>query len=155
MPSQDPDICTPIDGSQATTSEPLVTHNALCDLHDSDVDDICLSVVIGRRNGALVTTVRFPTGDQIKAQAGDPDLGFSEADTCLHDIAHTLLTARLGLDRSPVLERVVDLRPLTQEAVDLEEAAIFAIQAFCASLRGEDHRPHIANIRTALDRLEA
>lgn len=131
-----------------------VTHHAVCLGPDPEHRDVLLSIAVGHRDdGALVTSVRFASGDLLTAEAGDPDLGFTEADTCLHDVAHTLLACRLGLGRSPVLERVVNLRPLTQESVDLEEAAVFAIQAFCSSLRSEDPGPAIRNALVSLNRL--
>lgn len=120
--------------------------------HD-EIVDVALTVTVGyRADGSLYGVVQFPEGPQITSQAGDPDLGFNEPDTVLHDVAHTLLVTRLGLDRSPVLERVVELRPLSQRDVDLEEAATFALQAFAAALRGEDPAPAIANVRSAIDR---
>lgn len=130
------------------------THHVVCDVEPQS--DVLLSVNIGHRtNGSLVASVRFASGDLLTAEAGDPDLGFTEADTVLHDVAHTLLACRLGLGRSPVLERVVNLRPLTQEQVDLEEAAVFAIQAWCLSLRNEDPGPAIRNALVSLNRLIA
>jgi hypothetical protein len=128
--------------------------NRVC-LDLGDQVDVCLTITVGHReDGSLSTTVHFASGEALHADAGSPDLGFDEQDTVLHDVAHTILACRLGLDRSPVLERVVDLRPLSQEEVDLEEAAAFAIQAFCAALQGRDYLPAIANVRVALDRLE-
>lgn len=113
-----------------------------------------LGVTVGRRpDGALEAVVRFPDGSRLVADSKDPDLGFTEAQNVLHDVAHTLLAAHLGLDRSPVLERVVDLRPLTQREVDLEEATVFALQAWCAALRGEDPSAAVLNALTALERL--
>ena len=113
----------------------------------------CLTVTVGHReDGSLLTVVRFASGERLEATAGNPDLGVGEAHEVVHDAAHTVLACLLGLDRSPVLERVVDLRPLSQADVDLEEAATFALQAWCASLRGEDPTPHVANVRTAIDR---
>lgn len=128
-------------------------HHEACVAHTEPQVDLCLSIAVGHRaDGSLVTTVRFASGERLVAEAGNPDLGFDEADTVLHDVAHTLLSCRLGLDRSPVLERVVDLRPLTQRDVDLEEAAAFALQAWCAALQGRDPEPAIQNVRTAIDR---
>lgn len=150
-----PDGYTPVidfrdEPQPAPTTE---THHKVCVTFE-DLADVCLTIVVGRRaDGALSTSVQFPTGEKLQAKDGEPDLGFCEPDTVLHDVAHTLLAARLGLDRSPVLERVVDLAPLTQEQVDLEEAATFALQAWCAALRGEDPRPAIANVRASLERL--
>lgn len=115
--------------------------------------DTCLSISVGHDDtGALVTEVRFPYGRSIVARAGDPDVGLDETHTVLHDVAHALLSAAIGL-RSPVLERVTEARSLSQRDVDLEEAAAFAIQAWCISLRGEDPTPALDNVRTALDRL--
>lgn len=130
------------------------THHRICLTPDEDTVDTCLAVLVGHRaDGSLVTTVHFASGERLTADAGDPDLGFTEPHTVLHDAAHTILACLLGLDRSPVLERVVNLRPLSQRDVDLEEAAAFAIQAWCMALRGEDPAPALANVRTALDRL--
>lgn len=122
----------------------------------SDLTDICLTITVGHRpDGTLASVVRFPVTDEtITACADDPPLGLDAADNVLHDVAHTLLACRLGLRRSPVLERVLDLCSLSQRAVDLEEAANFAIQAWCAALDGRDHRAAVANVRTALERLE-
>lgn len=133
------------------------THHAVCAVPVipgfSSVD---LVITVGHReDGSLQSAVRFPTGDVLVAKAGDPDLGFTETDNVLHDVAHTLLAACAGLSRSPVLERVVDLRPLSQQDVDLEEAAVFALQAWCASLRGEDYLPAVRNLQVALGRLVA
>jgi hypothetical protein len=49
----------------------------------------------------------------------------------------------------------VNLRPLSQDHVDLEEIAAFAVQAFCAGVSGRDPRPALANVRASLDRIEA
>jgi hypothetical protein len=132
----------------------LATHHDVClAKSDADLVDSCLNITVGHRaDGTLVTTVRFASGEKLVAEAGDPDLGFSEPHTVLHDVTHSLLACLLGLDRSPVLERVVELRALSQVDVDIEEAATFAIQAFCHALRGEDPGAAIANVRTALDR---
>lgn len=127
--------------------------NRVC-LDIQDTVDVCLTITVGHRaDGSLLTTVHFPTGEKITADALDPDLGFTETENVLHDVGHTLLSARLGLDRSPVLERVVNLRPLTQRAVDLEESAVFAIQAWCCELTGRDPGPAIANALASLTRL--
>lgn len=127
-------------------------HDACTQVPCPEDTQTCLTIDIATRtDGSLVTTVRFPEGPTLVAEAGNPDLGFEEPDTCLHDVAHTLLAARLGL-RSPVLERVVELRPLSQDAVDLEEAAVFALQAWCLALRDEDAAPAIRNALTALRR---
>ena len=116
-------------------------------------DVVALNITVARKaDGSLHAVCSFPDGQTLSSQAGDPDLGFDEADTVLHDVAHTLLNARLGLDRSPVLERVVDLRPLSVEDVDVEEAATFALQAYVAKLQGRDAAPAIANVRSAIDR---
>jgi hypothetical protein len=129
------------------------------DHHEACVNGACsamtpvLQVEVGRRpSGELVTLVTFPGGETLVAEAGNPDVGLDEPHTCLHDVAHTLLAARLAL-RSPVLERVVDLRPLSQTDVDLEEAAVFALQAWCLSLEGQDPSAALQNVRTALGRL--
>lgn len=137
--------------------ETTIDHHTVCatPVEPHHVETL-LAVAIGRRpDGALEAVVRFPDGTRLVADAKDPDLGFSEPQNVLHDVAHTILAAHLGLDRSPVLERVVDLRPLTQREVDLEEAAVFAIQAWCAALRGEDERPAARNAQAALDRVLA
>lgn len=136
-----------------------IEHHTLCPIDQRPGPDVetCIAIEVGRRSdGTLVTAVRFATGDVITAEAGDPDVGLTEPHTVLHDAAHTILACLLGLDRSPVLERVADLRPLTQRDVDLEEAAAFALQAWCASLRGDesDVWAAVANVRTALDRLD-
>lgn len=135
-----------------TTPNP--DHHEFCiPVRPSEHVSTCLSIAVGyREDGSLLTIVHFPTGERIEAESGNPDLGFDEANTVLHDVAHTLLACLLGLDRSPVLERVVDLRPLSQRDVDLEEAASFALQAWCASLRGQDPEPFISNVRAALNR---
>jgi hypothetical protein len=136
----------------STTLRPNLTQDQLDALFVAT--ELLLGITVERHaDGSLHTTVRFPEGPELTSSANDPDLGFDEADTVLHDVAHTLLLGRLGL-RSPVLERVVDLRPLTQDAVDAEEAATFALQGFLAALRGDDATPHWANVRTALDRLQ-
>jgi hypothetical protein len=129
------------------------THHSRCWLPEEHVETV-LTIAVGRReDGTLSTVVQFPDGETIEASQGEPDIGLDECTTCLHDVAHTLLAARIGLDRSPVLERVVDLRPLSQEHVDLEEAATFAVHAWSLALRGEQYRPAIANVQTALARL--
>lgn len=131
-----------------------MSHHDLCVFKtgaEPEQTDTCLVISVGHRSdGSLITVVRFASGERLTADADSPDLGFSEPDTCLHDVAHTLLAARLGLDRSPVLERVVNLRPLSQRNVDLEEAATFAIQAFCAGIRGDDPGPAIQNALASL-----
>lgn len=130
------------------------THHQVC-LSFENLADVCLTIVVGHRHdGALSTSVHFPTGERLQAHAGSPDLGMTEPETVLHDVAHTLLACHLGL-RSPVLERVVNLRPLSQLHVDLEEAATFALQAWCAAIRGENHRPAVDNACASLDRLDA
>lgn len=129
-------------------------HTGRVCLDIEDQVDVCLTVTVGHRaDGSLHTVVHFPTGEKLSADASDPDLGFDEADNVLHDVGHTLLACRLGLDRSPVLERVVELRPLSQRDVDLEEAGIFTIQAWCAALQGRDPGPAIANALASLNRL--
>lgn len=99
-----------------------------------------------------VGTTVWADGQRVSTPA-PTDLGLSDACNILHDAAHALLAAHAGLEGSPVLERVAGVRSLSQEQVDLEEAATFALQAWCAALRGEDHQPHIANVRAALERL--
>lgn len=138
----------------ATGPEPE-EHHRVCLVPDPDLVDTCLTIIVGHRaDGSLVTTVHFASGERLTAEAGDPDLGFDEADNVLHDVAHTLLACRTGLDRSPVLERVVEIRSLSQRDVDLEEFAAFALQAWCATLQGRDPGPAIANARASLDRLD-
>ncbi len=111
----------------------------------------CIQVTVGHRDdGSLVTLVRFASGEQLLAEAGNPDIGLEEGDTVLHDVVHTLLACGIGLDRSPVLERVVDIIPLAQDLVDLEEAAAFAIQALCIATRGDDPANAVSNARKAL-----
>jgi len=131
-------------------------HHEFCvPVYHTEHVSTCLTINVGHRaDGSLLTVVRFASGERLEAEAGNPDLGVGEAHEVVHDAAHTILACLLGLDRSPVLERVVDLAPLSQRDVDLEEAATFALQAWCASLRNEDPAGFIANIRTALDRLE-
>lgn len=121
-----------------------------------DLTDVCLTITVGHRaDGTLASVVRFPVTDEtIVACADEPPLGLDESDNVLHDVAHTLLACRLGLKGSPVLERVLDLCSLSQRAVDLEEAANFAIQAWCAALEGRPHQPAVNNVRSALDRLD-
>lgn len=126
----------------------------VCITTDEQVD-VCLTIIVGHReDGSLSTAVHFPSGERLRASTEDPDLGFDEPDTVLHDVAHTLLACRLGLSRSPVLERVVDLRPLSQRDVDLEELATFAIQAWCASISGRDPQAALDNARASLLRLD-
>lgn len=134
---------------------PVRSHHEACIVSTEPGVDTLLAITVGRdqSTGRLATVVRFPNGQRLVATKGDLDLGFSEPDTVLHDVAHTLLAARLGIGRSPVLERVVDLRPLSQRDVDLEEAATFALQAWCAALRDEDPGPALANLATTLARL--
>lgn len=112
--------------------------------------DAVTTITVHPEDGTTVTT---PAGHELSTPT-PTDLGLGDACAILHDAAHALLAAHVGLEASPVLERVATGAPLSQEHVDLEEAATFAIQAWCAALRGEDHRPAIANVRTALDRLE-
>lgn len=113
-----------------------------------------LTVTVDRHtDGTLHSTVTFPGGQTITASAVDPDLGFDEVDNVLHDLAHTLITCRRGLERSPVLERVVDLRPLSQRDVDIEELATFALQALCAAVSGRDPQPALDNAQASLLRL--
>ena len=110
----------------------------------------CLTVRVSRHpDGSLATVVTFPTGEEIHANAHEPDLGFDEVGNVLHDVAHTLLACHLGL-RSPVLERVADLRPLSQYHVDLEEAATFALQAWCDEIQGRDPLAAIGNALASL-----
>lgn len=134
-------------------------HHTIC----ATVPDksVLIAVEVGRQDdGSLVTTVHFPEGEVLKAEAGDPDVGLNEANTCLHDLAHTLVACRLGLERSPVLERTVGVRPgrsespdgLSQFDVDVEEAAVFALQAYCHVLQGEDPRGALRNVLSAVQR---
>lgn len=129
-------------------------HGSRVCLDLADQTDICLTITVGHRaDGSLSTAVHFPTGEKVEATAADPDLGLDEPDNVLHDVAHTLLACLRGLERSPVLERVVDLRPLSQRDVDLEELAAFAFQAWCIALSGRDPGPALVNAAAALARL--
>lgn len=137
-------------------SYPYPSHHDAC-LHgqpDGLVSTSLLITVGHREDGSLCTTIRFASGDVLVADAGSPDLGFDEAHNVLHDVAHTVLACALGLRRSPVLERVVDLRPLSQEHVDLEEAAVFALQAWTQALRGETYGAAVSNALASLNRLD-
>lgn len=130
----------------------LATHHKVC--LDTGLDDVQLTITVGHRpDGTLHTVVHFPDGQRLEADAGDPPLGMDELDNCLHDVTHTLLAARVALGRSPVLERVVELRPLSQRDVDLEELATFATQAWCLAIAGEDPGPALVNASISLGRL--
>lgn len=102
------------------------------------IPDLLCSIVVGRQdNGRLYARTEFahPEAQPIIATADDPDLGLNEADTVIHDVAHLLLCVLASIDGSPVLERVAGIRPggeagVCPVTVELEEAAVFALQAY-------------------------
>lgn len=128
---------------------PTVTVEPWQILTIEDTEGPVTTITVRPAEGTTVTTAG---GDTVSTPT-PTDLGLGDACNILHDAAHALLAAHVGLEGSPVLERVSGLRSLTQEQVDLEEAATFALQAWCAALRGEDHAPAIENVRAALERL--
>lgn len=131
------------------------SHHDACRLTATPIPaDVCLSIECGHdQKGDPYAMARFASGEVLTATPVDPDLGFDHANTVLHDAAHSIIACLLGLDRSPVLERVVELRSLSQEQVDLEEAAVFAIQAWCASLQDNEQVKN-ASVTNAINSLE-
>lgn len=96
--------------------------------------------------GKLHAACNFHNQDAkvIEASEGNPDIGYPEPETVLHDAAHLLVCLLAGIGVSPVLERVAGNRPgalddpncgLDQERVDLEEAAVFAVQNYVKYIR--------------------
>lgn len=126
----------------------LVEPWSILTIEDPEPEPPVTTITVGTEG----TTVRAADGQEIRTPV-PTDLGLTEADTILHDAAHAILAAHVGLTCSPVLERVAEARSLSQDQVDLEEAATFAIQAWCASLRGDSHGALVANAREALLRL--